>query len=290
VLGAVVLRESKGDAGARFDVAGSVLSMVGLGALLLAVNRGPTGSWEWASLIELVTIAVAVVALAAFVRVELRSEEPLVPVSLFRSRRFSAAIGANFLTNFAYMGGFFITSLMLADLYGYQANEVALGISPRAAALGVMGPIGGYLAARYGGRRMATLGMVAMLLSMLTLAALDEGSAYVAVLPGLVLSGFGLGLVAPPTAATVANAAPEEDLAAASASLNLGASLGSSLGIATMQAVLLTVAASAANPGAGAYSAAFLFGAGASAVGLVAALNLGPADARAPTRPGVATR
>jgi MFS family permease len=76
-----------------------------------------------------------------------------------------------------------------------------------------MGPIGGYLAARYGGRRMATLGMVSMLLSMLTLAALDESSTYLAVLPGLVLSGFGLGLVAPPTAATATNEAADEDLA-----------------------------------------------------------------------------
>ena len=275
VLGAIVLRESKGDAGGRFDVASSVLSMVGLGALLLAVNRGPTGSWDWGSPIELLTIAVAVAGLVGFVRVELRSEDPIFPVSLFRRRRFSAAVAANFFTNFAYMGGFFITSLMLADLYGYKADQVALGISPRAAALGIMGPIGGYLAARYGGRRMATLGMLAMLLSMVTLAALDEGSSYVAVLPGLVLSGFGLGLVAPPSAATVANEASEQDLAAASASLNLGASLGSALGIATMQAVLLTVAASANHPGAGAYSAAFLFGAGASAIGLVAALNLG---------------
>ncbi|MGH9025616.1 MAG: MFS transporter, partial [Acidimicrobiia bacterium] len=218
VLGAVVLKESRGDSGGGFDVTGSALSIVGLGALLLAVNRGPTGSWDWASPVELATIALAVLALVAFVRVELRLPSPLFPVGLFRRRRFTAAVSANFFTNFAYMGGFFITSLMLADLYGYRADQVALGISPRAAALGVMGPIGGYLAARYGGRRMATLGMLSMLLSMVALAALDESSTYLAVLPGLVLSGFGLGLVAPPTAATATNEAADEDLAAASAS------------------------------------------------------------------------
>jgi hypothetical protein len=66
--------------------------------------------------------------------------------------------------------------------------------------------------------------------------------------------------------------------------LNLGASLGSSLGIATMEAVLLTAAASAADPGAGAYSAAFLFGAGSSVLGLVAARNLSPAPSGRATR------
>jgi len=56
--------------------------------------------------------------------------------------------------------------------------------------------------------------------------------------------------------------------------------MGASLGIATMQAVLIGFAATAADPGAGAYSAAFLFGAGVSAVGLLAALNLGSEPVR----------
>jgi len=276
LLGVVVLRESKGDVSQRFDSWGSVLSIVGFGALMLVVNRGPVGEWAWASLPLVATAGLAIGALVVFVRHEQRVSAPILPVEYFRRRRFSAAVGAHFTANFAYMGGFFITSLLLADpsVFGYRADDVALGVSPRAASLGIMGPIGGYMAARYGGRRMATLGMLLIVLSMLTLAGLDANSPYVAVLPGLVLSGFGLGLVAPPSAATVTNEADPDDLAAASGALNMGASIGASLGIATMQAVLIGFAATAAAPGAGAYSAAFLFGAGMSAIGLLAALNL----------------
>ncbi len=276
-LGLVVLRESKGDSDEQFDVAGCVLSIVGLGALLLVFNRGIDSDWGWTSLPLLTAAVVAVTALVAFVRVELRSPAPILPVSYFRRRRFAGAVGANFCANFAYIGGFFITSVMLHDthLFGYRTDQVALAISPRAASLGIMGPIGGYMAARYGGRRMATIGMVLIVASMVALAFVTDGSPYLLVLPGLVLSGFGLGLVAPPAAATVTNEAAEEDLAAASGALNMGASIGSAMGIATMSAVLSTAAATSAHPGAAAFSDAFLFGAGLSAIGLFAAVQLG---------------
>ena len=131
------------------------------------------------------------------------------------------------------------------DLFGYHAGEVAWAVAPRAAALGLMGPVAGYLAARYGGRRMATLGMVLVGVSMLMLASLDAGAMYVWILPGLVVSGIGLGLVGPPSVAAVTNEAASEDLGAAGAAVNLGASFGSSMGIAVMQAVLVATAASA---------------------------------------------
>lgn len=285
LLGVAVLRESHGDRDSGFDVAGCALSIAGLGSLLLVLNRGPVGAWTWGAPISVVTGACAVVLLVAFVLVEKRSPSPILPVQYFSRRRFSAAVSANFFANFAYMGGFFITSLMLAEpgIFGYQADQVALAISPRAASLGIMGPIGGYLAARYGGRRMATLGMIAILASMVALAQLEPHAAYLAILPGLVLSGIGLGLVAPPSAATVTNEAAPEDLAAASGALNMGASIGSSIGIAGMQAVLVATAATAANPGMSAYAASFRFGALASAIGIIAAWNLGTARQSAPT-------
>jgi MFS family permease len=275
VLGVVVLRESRGER-ASFDYGGTILSVLGLGSLILVLNRGPVGGWAWGSPQTAAVTVFAVACLVAFVMVERRVQSPILLVDLFARRPFSAGVAANFLGNFAYMGGFFITSLMLAepDLFGYGAGEVALGVAPRAAALGLMGPVAGYLAARYGGRRMATIGMVLVGLSMVMLASLHPGSAYVWIVPGLVLSGLGLGMVGPPSVAAVTNEAAAEDLGAAGAAVNLGASFGSSMGIATMQAVLVATAASADAPDMHAYSMAFLAGAVATAIGVVATLNL----------------
>jgi hypothetical protein len=122
---------------------------------------------------------------------------------------------------------------------------------------------------------MAVTGMALILASMVALATLEGGAPYALLLPGLVLSGFGLGLVAPPTSATVTNEADPADLAAVSGALNMGASVGSSTGIATMQAVVSLSAGARATPEMADYAAAFSFGAVACAVGLVAAGMIG---------------
>jgi EmrB/QacA subfamily drug resistance transporter len=292
-FGLLVLRESRGRTDQRFDLKGAALSVGGLSAVMLVLNQG--SEWGWGSPGVLGSLAVGVFLLAAFVVVERRVEAPVLPLDYFRRRRFSAAVLANFSANFAYMGGFFVTSLMLADVWHYGPAEVSLAVSPRAASLGLMGPIGGYLAARHGGRRMATTGMALILASMLALAALEGGASYVLLLPGLVLSGFGLGLVAPPTSATVTNEADPADLAAVSGALNMGASVGSSMGIATMQAVVSLSAGARATPEMADYAAAFSFGAVACALGLVAASMIGTRSVRValaeePAGGAVATR
>jgi len=276
VAGAVVLRESKGER-TRFDVWGTVLSVSGLGLVILAINRGPVGAWAWASPQLVVCAVVSVSLVVAFVLVERRVVAPILPVHLFARRAFSAGVAANFFANFAYMGGFFITSLMLAepDLWGWSAGRVSLAVAPRALSLGIMGPVAGFLTARFGGRRTATAGMLLIAASMVVLATLEAGAGYGMILLGLVLSGFGLGLVGPPATAAVTNEAAADDLGAAGAAVNLGASFGSSVGIATMQAVTLTAAVSADAPGMHAFSLAFEAGMIAALIGIVSTLALG---------------
>lgn len=279
VAGAVVLRESTGERD-PFDVWGTVLSVTGLGLVILAINRGPVGRWAWGST-ELVVCATAAVALiVAFVVVERRVTAPILPIRLFARRAFSAGVAANFFVNFAYMGGFFITSVMLAepDLWGWSPGKVSLAVAPRALSLGVMGPIAGFLTARFGGRRTATVGMLLVVASMAVLASLPAGAGYGLILLGLVLSGFGLGLVGPPATAAVTNEAADDDLGAAGAAVNLGASFGSSVGIATMQAVLLTAAVAPDAPGMHAFSLAFDAGIVAALVGIVSTLALGASN------------
>jgi DHA2 family methylenomycin A resistance protein-like MFS transporter len=139
-----------------------------------------------------------------------------------------------------------------------------------------MGPVAGYLAARFGGRRMATTGMVAVGVSMVMLAALSPGTSYWWILPGLLVSGVGLGLIGPPSVAAVTNEAGSADLGAAGAAVNLGAAFGTSMGIATMQAVLVATSGGANAPGMSAFSAAFLAGGVVTLVGIGATLGLEP--------------
>lgn len=275
-VGIIVLHESRGEAGESFDIAGAALSVLGLSMLMLVLNQGEV--WGWTSPTILAAAATMVVAVVAFFLVEVRAESPVLPLHYFARARFLAATLTNFFANFAYLGGYFITSLMLADVFLYGPAKVSLGIAPRSGSLGLLAPAGGYLAARFGGRRMTITGMGMIVASMLLLARLSETSSYLEIFPGLVLSGFGLGLVGPPTAAAITNEADPGELAAASGALNLCAAVGSSMGIAVMQTLVTVGAKTPEHPGSHAYSTAFLVGGLVCVGGLVAAFFLDGAD------------
>lgn len=268
--GVVVLRDSRSTVRQRFDHLGAALSVLGLSALMLWLNQG--AEWGWTSPVLLAAGAVAAVALGAFVAVELRSEHPVIPVRYFRDLRFSAAVAMNFFGMFSYVGAFFVTSLMLRDVFAYGAAGVSLAIAPRAAALGLMGPIGGSLTGRLGGKTLAVAGTLLIVVSMFLLAAIEPASEYVPdILPGLVMAGLGLGLVAPQASATVTNAVDADDLSAAAGTLSMFISVGQSLGITVMQA-LVAVHAGGLVPTADDYAFSYLVAGGICVAGLVAAL------------------
>lgn len=270
-IGVVVLRESRAPERQRFDYAGAALSVVGLSALLVVLNQG--AAWGWTSTRILAAAAVSVVGLVTFTVVELRSDHPVLPVQYFRSVRFTAAVAMNYFGMFAYMGAFFITSLMLRDVFAYTAAGVALAVAPRAASLGVMGPLGGTFTQRLGGKTLAFAGMVLIVVSMFLLAAIDPGSSYVVdILPGLVIAGFGLGLVGPQASATVTNEAEPGDLSAASGALSMFISVGQSMGITVMQALVTMRTTGPGPPDSEAYSFAYLAGGVICSAGLLAAL------------------
>jgi MFS family permease len=91
----------------RFDVAGIVLLGVGITAFLLAVNRGSV--WGWSNPGVAGGFVIFLVCVPAFLAVERRADEPLIPPSWLRKRNITAPVASQFFANFAYMGGFIVT-------------------------------------------------------------------------------------------------------------------------------------------------------------------------------------
>src|SRR5690606_30739448 len=210
--------------------------------------------------------ALTPVALWLFVRVEARATDPLLPLDYLRRRNFSIPILTQVFTNFAYMGGFIITPLLLQDVFGYGEAKTGSLLIARPLAFAVAGPVMGYLAARTGERFAAVGGAAAVFASMLGMATLGGGSADIAVVGFLALSGVGLGMSAPALVAAIANAVDEDDLGVVGATQQMMTQFGVVVGIQIMQS---TQAARAGAVGAGAaYSEAYLVGAAAAALGL----------------------
>ena len=172
-------------------------------------------------------------------------------------------------TNFAYMGGFIITPLLLADVFHYGPSRVGLLSIARPLTFAVAAPLGGRLALRAGERTMGVVGAAAVVLSMLALAQVHESSSDLIVMGSLALSGVGLGVSSPSMAATIANDVDQGDLGIAGAVQQMMTQVGVVAGIQLMQT--LQVATEDGRGLVGSYQAAYYLGAAVCCLGVLAA-------------------
>ncbi len=267
VIGFLVLPETERRRDVRFDVLGSVILALGVGSLLVALNRGPATGW--ASPVVVVGFVLFPVLVAAFILVERRVEHPLVPLRYFSRPNFAFPITNQFFTNFAYMGGFIITPLFIQDVFGYGEARTGYLMAPRPLAFAIAGPIAGWIAVKVGERKNAVVGSLLIVASMLGLAMVDGATSDLFIVGALVLSGIGMGTCAPAMAAAVANAVDEADLGVVAAAQQMVAQVGVVAGIQILQTVQ-----AAREPLDGlvpSYHAAFFVGAAAAGLGVVAA-------------------
>ena len=264
LLALAVLPETEKIATARFDGWGAATLALAATAFLLAVNRGPVAGWT--SPLVVVAFAVAPVMAYAFVRVERWTPAPLLPLEYLRRRNFSIPILTQVFTNFAYMGGFIITPLLLEGVFGYGETKTGSLLISRPLAFAVSGPLMGYLAVKTGERFAAVGGAVAVFVSMLGLSSLSSGSSDLVVIGSLALSGVGLGMSAPALVAAIANSVDDDDLGVVGAMQQMMTQFGVVIGIQIMQTT--QAARQSAVGEEAAFRDAYLVGAAAALIGL----------------------
>jgi EmrB/QacA subfamily drug resistance transporter len=263
VLAAVVLRETPRRAREPLDVAGAALLATTTVTALLALDRGST--WGWTHPVVVACALTAPIALVSFVRAERRASHPLLPLEFFRRRNFSASLVAQFGSNFAYMGGFIVTPLLMQQVFDYSLETTGYVMLCRPLTFSLFAPVAGYLTVRVGERRAGVAGTAMVVSSMGVFAFAATAHSVALVIAGLVLSGLGLGASSPSLVSSVANAVDERDLGVANAAQSMMTQIGVVVGIQTMS----TVAGGAAD--AGPYVLAYLVGGGAALGGLAAA-------------------
>jgi MFS family permease len=230
-LAALVLRETQRHR-VRFDLAGAATLAAGVAGLMFALARSldvPLLSPDILGGLTLGTLGIA-----AFVWVERRSAEPLMPLAYFRRRDFSAAIVSNASMGGAYMGAFVLAPLVLQGTFAFSISATALFMLMRTLSLTLASPVGGRLGGRIGVRASAVLGAGTMTVA-LVLIALGSLEASLPLFGlGLVLQGTGHGLALPSLTSAVAGAVEDRDLGIASAANRLTANVGTSFGITAL--------------------------------------------------------
>ena len=223
------------DASGRLDVAGATLAALGLGGLTYALIAGPG---------EELTPAVAVAGLgglAAFIGflvVEWRSANPMLPLSMFASRQFTAANLVTFVV-YAALGGFFFLFVSFLQIsLGYSPLAAGAASLPVTLLMLALSARSGAMAQRIGPRIPLTIGPLVIAGGLLLLTRIEPGDAYAtSILPAVAVFGLGLTLVVAPVTATVLAAADARHSGIASGVNNAVARVGGLLAVAALPVI-----------------------------------------------------
>ena len=219
----------------RLDLLGALLAGLGLAGTTYALIQGPEAGLS-ASI--LITGLGGLAVLAAFLVHEHRTPNPMMPLSMFASRQFSAANLVTFVVYAALGGVFFLLVAFLQISLGYSPIAAGAASLPVTALMLLFSPRSGAFARRVGPRIPLTVGPLVIAAGLLLMVPISPGDSYVtAILPAMLVFGAGLTLVVAPVTATVLAAADSRQSGMASGVNNAVARVGSLLAVAVLPLV-----------------------------------------------------
>ena len=217
------------------DYKGLVLFAGAISALLFGVSVG--GMHSFAAMSAIVPVAFAAVALGAFVAVERRAAEPMVPLRLFRYRMVVAAVVTGFLSGMAMFGALSFVPLFLQGVTGASATRAGLVLTPFVFGWVTMSIVSARLVLRIGYRVVVLAGMMSLTLSFLLLSRWDAHLTTLGAIRDAIFGGVGMGLTMVPMLIAVQSAVPKSDLGIATSLTQFFRSVGGAVGVAIMGAV-----------------------------------------------------
>ncbi|MBF5083612.1 MFS transporter [Quadrisphaera sp. INWT6] len=275
LLGAVFgMPESPVRRPGRLDLVGTAVLSVALVALLLAVGEG--ADWGWSSASTLGLLALGVVALVAFVVVELRVAEPLVDVRLFTVRGVWTAHLVALAFGFAMFGTFLLVPTLLqlpAQLgygFGKDVTQAGLYLLPTVLAMVVAGPVAGILVRRVGPKVPLVVGSVSVTAAFVV-PALSHAHLWQVVVSGL-LTGVGIGMALAACSNAIIESVPATQTGEAISANTVVRTIGSSIGTAVIAAVITSESTPQGLPLDSAFTTGFWAAAGVGVLALVGAL------------------
>jgi EmrB/QacA subfamily drug resistance transporter len=185
-LATLRLSESYGDS-RRLDFAGLGLASAGLLGLVYGIVHASSAGWTAVTVIA--PIAAGLVVLAAFVAWELRTPDPMLPMSFFKSRAFSATNGVSIAMYFGTFGSVFLLAQFFQVAQHYSALQSGLRILPWTVMPIFIAPLAGALSDRIGGRPLMAAGLALQGAGLAWLAAMTTPTvAYIHLVPGFVMA------------------------------------------------------------------------------------------------------
>jgi EmrB/QacA subfamily drug resistance transporter len=260
LLGSVFIRESRGEGGRRFDFLGTVLSGLGLFSLVFGFIQGSKYGWlspkaafsvlglTWPfTSISIIPFffAAAAVLLALFVawehHLEATGSHPLLRLSIFGNRGFSAGMVTLGLLALGQFGVFFLLPVYLENVLGINAFQTGLALLPSSISIFIFGSLSGFIASRLNPRIVAVSGMSIMAVGYyLVMNSISPGATVLSLAPALVVYGVGIGLGSAQLTNIILSSAPVSVAGEASAVTTTMRQVGASISVAVISAIFLT--------------------------------------------------
>jgi EmrB/QacA subfamily drug resistance transporter len=267
------LKESRGPR-TRLDIPAMVLVSSGVGVCVWGLVQAPQVGW--ASARTVISLILGAALIAAFAAWETRAAEPMMPLGLLRSRRFSAAVTTQFLMSAAIFSAAFLISQYFQFARGNSPFATGLRFLPWTATPLLVAPAAGALFDRLGPRRLVVPGLLMQAAGFAWIVHLaGTTSGYASYVPPFIVAGVGISMALPCVPAAGLNAAAPGSLGKAAGVLNTMQLFGATIGVATVTAVF-NASGSLAGPAAvtHGFRPALAVGAGLSALGACAAFGL----------------
>jgi EmrB/QacA subfamily drug resistance transporter len=270
----VLVPESRDPGVPPLDLPGLGVSVAMLAALTYTIIEAPARGW--ASATTLGGFALAAVLLVGFVVIERRTSHPMLDVTLFRDRRFSAASGAVTVTFFALFGFIFLVTQYFQFVRGFGALSTGARILPVALSIAVASVVGAALAPRIGTKIVVTSGLVLFGAAFLWISTSGVATSYPHVIvPQMVMMGLGMGLISTPATESILLVLPPARAGVGSAVNDATRELGGTLGVAVVGSVFSSVFGAHLASGAFASLPASVLGRAQGSVGVAQAVSAG---------------
>ncbi len=223
----------------KFDLAGAALLSISLVLLMLAMTFGQELGWASPWIMGL--FAASAVLLGAFVHFERSIAYPIVDLSIFNNRLFSASLVSSFLSFLSLFAVMFLMPFYLEELLFLQPDHAGLLLTAVPLTISLVAPVSGWLSDRYGSRVLSSLGLTVSSVGLFFLSRLTQSTSLSGIVWPLIVAGFGQALFQSPNNNAIMSSVPENRIGTASGFLATVRVLGQGFSVAMAGAIFTSL-------------------------------------------------
>jgi len=243
ILAIKYVHESKADGDKSYDVPGAITATAGLFALTYGFSQAATPGTGWTSTSTISYLVAAAVFLTAFVIIETKVKNPMMPLRVITERNRGGSYLGSLVVGAGLFSMFYFLGVYLQEVLQFSALKAGFAFLPFTAGIIVFAGIASQLLPKVGPKPLMVPGLIAAGVGLLMLTRITPDTAYLThVVPSLLIMSSGMALVFIPLTSTSLHAVSSHDTGVASAMVNTSQQIGGSLGTALLSTVALTAA------------------------------------------------